>query len=199
MERAHRAQHGCWWRADSRAVRMDETWSCATCGAGHEGVPLSFACDFPDMYANLTPDEREARAIIGSDQCVIDGKWFFLRGVVELPLQDADGTFLWGLWASVTEQNYDEIDGLWTVEGRETPGFSYAARLANALPGYYPSTLNLKVRLHLRPVGQRPVFIVEDDHELKRSQSKGITMHQAADRSGRLMGNLERMPTQFKQ
>lgn len=162
-------------------------------------MPLSFACDFPDLYANLSPDEREARAVISSDQCVLDEKWFFLRGVIELPLKDAKGTFLWGLWASVTEQNYDEIDRLWTEEGRENLGDSFAARLANALPGYYPSSLNLKVRLYLRPVGQRPVFMVEDEHELKRSQNEGITLHQAADMAHRLMKNQDHMPTQLEQ
>ena len=179
-------------------MSMTETWQCATCGEEHEGVPLSFACGFPDTYANLSSDDRETRAIIGSDQCVLDEKWFFLRGVIELPLKDAEGVFLWGLWASLTERNYDEIDELWTEEGREFNA-SFAARLANALPVYYPSTLNLKVRIHLRPVGQRPVFIVEEEHELKRLQSEGITLHQAADMARRLMSDQDNMSTQLEQ
>jgi hypothetical protein len=178
---------------------MSEGWQCGTCGEEHQGVPLSFACDFPDLYANLTSDDRETRAIIGSDQCVLDEKGFFLRGLLEIPLKDADGVFLWGLWASVTEQNYDEIDGLWTEEGRENLDVSFAARLANDLPGYYPGTLNLKVRIHLRPVGQRPVFIVEEDHKLERLQREGITLHEAAEIAHRLMSDQENIPTHLEQ
>ncbi len=42
-------------------------WRCATCGESHAGLPLSFAADFPDMYANMKREERDARAVIGSD------------------------------------------------------------------------------------------------------------------------------------
>jgi|GEM_PF-4188272 len=47
------------------------SWTCATCGKNHEDVPLSFAADYFDNYANMSVDEREQRAIAGSDQCVI--------------------------------------------------------------------------------------------------------------------------------
>jgi hypothetical protein len=30
-------------------------------------VPMSFAVDFPDMYANMRREERLTRALIGSD------------------------------------------------------------------------------------------------------------------------------------
>jgi hypothetical protein len=53
-----------------------ETYRCATCGKSHADVPLSFAANFPDIDANMTNDERDARATIGSDQCIIDQKWF---------------------------------------------------------------------------------------------------------------------------
>jgi len=178
---------------------MSETWLCGTCGEEHADVPLSFACDFPDLYAGLTFEERDTRAIIGSDQCVVDEKWFFIRGLVELPLRDSGDAFLWGVWVSVTEKNYDEIGDLWTSEGRETLNISFAGRLANALPGYYPSTLNLRVRVHLRPVGQRPVFLIEDDHELRRLQEEGITLHRAADMAHHLMTKQDGMLTSRKQ
>lgn len=43
---------------------IDETWKCITCGKSHSDVPLSFAADFPDMYANLKSEDRDLRATI---------------------------------------------------------------------------------------------------------------------------------------
>jgi len=45
---------------------------CRTCGQTHEGIPLSFAADYPDMYANMPEIERATRAIAGSDRRIID-------------------------------------------------------------------------------------------------------------------------------
>ena len=48
------------------------------------------------MYANMKRDERDARAIIGSDQCVIDQKCFLIRGCLEIPITGCDEPLLWG-------------------------------------------------------------------------------------------------------
>jgi hypothetical protein len=75
------------------------SWTCSTCGEVHDELPLSFAADYPDNYANLDRDQRDSRAIIGSGQCVIDQKEFYIRGCLEIPIQGSDQIFLWGLWA----------------------------------------------------------------------------------------------------
>ena len=56
---------------------MSENWKCTVCGKEHEGLPLSFAADFPDMYANMTRQEREIRAIAGTDEVVIRSAMVF--------------------------------------------------------------------------------------------------------------------------
>src|ERR1700758_2022883 len=43
----------------------DKTWICATCGNSHSDVPLSFAANFPDTYANLKSEDRDLRGVIG--------------------------------------------------------------------------------------------------------------------------------------
>ncbi len=47
---------------------IDEAGKCTTCGKSHSDVSLSFAADFPDMYANLKSEDRDLRAVIGTDQ-----------------------------------------------------------------------------------------------------------------------------------
>ena len=98
---------------------MNDPWKCRVCGNVHEELPRSFAADFPDMYANLTHEERDTRAEISSDQCIIDGQWFFIRGCLDVPVNESTEPFVWGLWASVREEVFDEISAAWEEPGRE--------------------------------------------------------------------------------
>src|SRR2546428_1587996 len=79
-------------------MNWPEGYTCRTCGQYHTGVPFSFAADFPDQYANLSKEERDSRATIGSDQCIVDSQWFYLRGMVEIPIIGSNQPFLWGVW-----------------------------------------------------------------------------------------------------
>jgi hypothetical protein len=70
------------------------TYKCATCGEEHNEVPLSFAADFPDMYANMKREERDVQTVIGSDQCIVGRQWFFIRGCLEIPILESSDIFL---------------------------------------------------------------------------------------------------------
>ena len=166
---------------------LPETYTCATCGQTHEGIPLSFAADFPDMYANLSRDERDARTVIGTDQCIIDQQWFFLRGCLEIPIIGRAEPFLWGVWASVREEAFDEIANCWETQGRENTHGPFKGRLANSL-SIYPLTDNLKLKIVLQPVATRPLFFVEEsDHPLAKEQQEGITYSQAMEKAALLL------------
>jgi hypothetical protein len=144
-------------------------------------MPMSFAADFPDMYANMKREERDARALIGSDQCVIDQQWFFIRGCLEVPILGSDEPFVWGLWASVKEDVYDEISDCWSLMGREKLHGHFKGRLANSL-SVYPETLNLKIEIGIQPVGTRPLFRIEEtDHLLAQEQSSGTSLARARE------------------
>jgi hypothetical protein len=158
-----------------------KSFVCSSCGLEHAGVPLSFAADYPDPYANLSLDDRDARAIAGSDQCIIDQREFYIRGCLELPILGADDVFLWGLWARVKEEVFDEIDDHWESQGKENSIGPYKGRLANAL-SIYPNTMNQRLEIQIRPVGSRPLFILEElDNPLSVEQRNGITRKQAEE------------------
>ncbi len=91
---------------------MTDTYKCSTCGKVHEEVPLSFAADFPDVHANMKWEDRDVRAVIGTDQCIIDQKLFFIRDCLEIPIIGSQELFLWGLWASIREEVFDDISEL---------------------------------------------------------------------------------------
>lgn len=155
------------------------------------------------MYANMTREERDARTIIGSDQCVVDQQWFFIRGCLEIPVAGSSDPFLWGLWASVLEPAFDEISETWEENGREKVHGPFKGRLANSLHArtspkgdipkcrrrcgrykivrhkvlsVYVETFNLKVSISIQPAGTRPLFIVDEaEHPLGIEQRNGIS------------------------
>ncbi|SEG01227.1 hypothetical protein SAMN05421819_1680 [Bryocella elongata] len=157
-------------------------WICSTCGQNHEDVPLSFAADFPDNFANMSADERDARALITSDQCIIDEKEFYVRGLIEIPIHGEPDPFLWGVWASVSEEDFDQIHDSWQLKGRESTTGPFKGRLANGFGPYTPTTRNLKLTIKIRPVGERPLFFLDEaDHPLGTTQRCGLTLSEAQE------------------
>jgi hypothetical protein len=153
----------------------DMGFTCTVCGNEHEELPLSYSVKAPQAVVAIPPDEV--------DQCVIDGRDFYLRGRIPVPIEGRDDPFIWGVWAEVSPKNFIRTGELWTVEGRETeppfPGW-----LNTAIP-LYGDTINLEVLVHTMPVGRRPHFeIVDEDHPLAIEQRRGITLdriHQIAE------------------
>jgi hypothetical protein len=147
-----------------------------------EGSPepaAQLAADFPDMYANMKREQRDIRATIGSDQCIVDQQWFFIRGCLEIPVLDSTEPFLWGLWAAVREQVFDDISENGEEKGRERIRGPFKGRLANSL-SVYSETLNLKVKILVQPVATRPLFIVEElEHALAIEQQTGISARES--------------------
>jgi hypothetical protein len=159
----------------------ENSYICHCCGKEHAGIPFSFAADYPDPYANLSTDQRELRAVIGCDQCIIDQEKFFLRVCLEIPIQDTGEVFLWGLWALVKQKDFDEIADHRETKGRERRIGPYRARLANSV-SLYSETFNLPVTVRIKPVDERPVFLVDDEnHPLSTEQKKGISMVKAQE------------------
>ncbi len=116
---------------------------------------------------------------------------------MEIPIIGSNQPFLWGVWASIREEIFDEISDRWELEGREKKNGPYKGRLANSL-SIYPETLNLKLKIILQPVGLRPLFILEDDqHTLALQQNSGITQQQAIEMASFLLHSEGRPPGSF--
>ena len=162
-------------------------WSCSHCGEIHSGSPFSFAADYPDPYTNLSRDQREARSVISSDQCIIDQDQFYIRGCFEIPIRKSSEVFMYGAWVRVYEHVFDEIEDFWEVEGRESRIGPYKGRLVNKLK-IYRDTLNLRIEIRIQKVGMRPLFFSEDGHHrLTVDQIFGITLQQAREYSCQLL------------
>ncbi|NNJ28006.1 DUF2199 domain-containing protein [Alienimonas chondri] len=151
------------------------TWRCRTCGVEHDELPLCYGAEAP--WRALVPEEEfDRRVELNADQCVVDGKVFFLRGHVELPIIGRAETFAWSVWCSLSEDSFVHVCDRWETPDRD--GDSYFGWLCTSLP-IYPETAHLKTNVRSRPPGETPlVEIQECDHPLFIEQRDGITLEQ---------------------
>jgi hypothetical protein len=120
------------------------------------------------------------------EQCVIHGEHLFVRARLLIPLLGADTDFEWGVWTSLSRQNFIRMSDLWTTPGRESEP-PYFGWLSSDIP-LYDSTLGLKCHVHTQPVGQRPTLELEPTHHpLAVEQRTGITLDRVRDIAERIL------------
>jgi hypothetical protein len=137
----------------------------------------------PEPVFVLDDDEREERARVGDDSAVLQdpaGDRYFVRSLLELPIEGEEGYFGYGTWIEVTRDDFEALGELWHDEDGWRSG-PFPGTLANELSPY-AFTEGLPVRIRLREVNLLPLVELEDgDHELVRAQRNGISSHRAHD------------------
>ena len=78
---------------------------CSTCGKLHDDLP-DLGADKPDQWWAVPEEERAERIKLTSDTCEIDDEYFFIRGVLELPIHHQAGRFGFGVWVSQKRENF---------------------------------------------------------------------------------------------
>lgn len=184
----------CYERARIRNTRPSVTlddladlrWKCGSCEEWHTGPCLDFAYDSPCYWterqkkagrlAGLMPSWNKNRdnTFLDEDYCAIADRDFFVRGLIHLPIIGAAETFRWGVWGSLSRENFETLRKMNDDPNRVnlSPMFSW---LSSQVPEY-PDTVNLKMYAHIQEPGQRPHFRLEPtDHPLSEEYHKGIT------------------------
>lgn len=129
----------------------------------------------PVQLFQIPEEERERRAVLGTDDCVIDDKWFFVRGCLEIPVHGESDPFIWGVWVSLSKENFEEYIEYFGAEKRSHLG-PYFGWLAAEIWIYPGSMLNLKTSVHIRDKGIRPLIELEpSQHRLSIEQRNGIS------------------------
>jgi hypothetical protein len=135
---------------------------------------MSYGMTAPAYWSDsLAADEASE---LGDELCVIAGEHCFIRGRLVIPVVDGPpgAEFDWGVWVSLSRDNFERAISLWTEAGREDEP-PYFGWLSSDLPLYQPSTLNLKTHVLTQPVGQRPLIELEPtNHPLAVEQRGGI-------------------------
>ena len=160
-----------------RLVGMGMSVPCTICGETHDELP-HVGSDRPDPWWDVAEEERERRIELTSDTCVIDGEHFFIRGVIDIPVDGYPEGFGFGVWVSQKQENFDAYVN--------EPGSSeigpFFGWLSTTIAYYPEDTFLLKTRAHFRGEGLRPRIELEaTDHPLAVDQREGITMEKALD------------------
>lgn len=155
------------------------SFKCASCDEIHEGSP-SFSFRAPDPWL-AQPEAVQEAGHLGTDVCRYedeDGRQFFIRVVLEVPIHGVARPFLWGVWVSLSETNYERyID---TYDAPDT-GDRYFGWFCNTLP-WYPDTLGLKTSVRPRAGNQRPCIVLEESgHPLAVDYHQGISVQRAQE------------------
>jgi len=125
-----------------------------------------------------------------------------VRGNIHLPIIGIADTFRWGVWGSISRENFEtllrmvddakrvELHPVATARGSDKwlpPMFSW---LSTQIDGY-PDTLSLKMYAHIQEPDWRPKFELErTDHPLSQEYHNGITAERVREiMMSRLPGN----------
>lgn len=153
------------------------SFQCSSCGEVHEGSP-SFAFRAPDPYLEQS-EEVQKSGELGTDLCWYeddDGMHYFIRVCLEVPIQGVTEPFMWGVWVSLSKENFDCY-----VETYDSPDPNdhYFGWFCNYLP-CYEKTYGLKTQVHPRTDGDRPYIELEEiEHPLSVDFHQGITVDRA--------------------
>jgi hypothetical protein len=160
-------------------------WKCPSCEETHDGLfDLAFSGPalWPQSEDKSPNDELDMSAdFLSEDFCVLNGQYFFVRCVLQLPVLNTGGSFFgFGVWSTLSEKNFNlYVDSFDSGEQSHLgPWFGW---LSNRLLGY-PDTLNLKCQAYPKDGRKRPLLGLElTDHPLAREQSTGITLDRLLD------------------
>ncbi|MEV6775240.1 DUF2199 domain-containing protein [Streptomyces syringium] len=140
---------------------------------------MAYSTAAPYVWDESFSDRSDC--LLSSDQCVIQAQHYFLKGLIEIPVIGSDSVFSWGVWVSLSCENFVRAADRWDAAGREADE-PYFGWLSTDLSLYSPSTINLKAHVHTRPVGQRPLIELEPaEHPLAVEHRRGITLHRARE------------------
>lgn len=152
---------------------------CVHCNQEHDGIP-AFHFDRPAPYWDVPEDKRETDVFLTSDSCVIAERFFFIRALLEIPIQDHAEKFTFGVWVSLSEPNFFIWQDHYETEQRSHIG-PFFGWFCSLLP-VYPETLHMKTSVHLRDHGIRPwIDLEETEHPLSRDYHQGITLDRALE------------------
>jgi hypothetical protein len=159
------------------------SYVCECCGERHIGLP-AIAFPAPLFWRDADATANPARNRLDSDLCVVNGEDYFIRCVLNMPIENSDAVLGWGVWLSQSKANFEVYA---KASAEATPHRITFGYLANRIPDY-PDTLSMEALAHWQSDGKRPmVELKETDHPLYRDCTGGITRERAIQFAQRVL------------
>ncbi len=147
--------------------------SCSICGELHTELP-HIGSPAPFHWADVL--DKDPNSLLTKDLCIIEGRDFFVHGVIEIPVHDYEYEFGWGVWVSHKKENFE----IYREQFDTADIGPYFGWLCTKIDYYAESTLSLKTMAHYRGGGFRPRIVLEESqHPLYRQQRDGISLAEA--------------------
>jgi len=159
-------------------ILSSATWTCNSCSDQHEGMfdLMAFAPEhwLKDEVYEPNSALRLDGDFLSEDFCVLGGKYFFVRGVLEIPVHGVAEKFGLGAWSTLSRVNFERY-----IEAFDSGSHSDLGPWGGWFGNWFKpfeDSRNQPCLVHPQLRRQRPVFTLEDDeHELARAQLEGIT------------------------
>jgi hypothetical protein len=152
-------------------------YKCATCDQVHEGLP-DITFEMPDACHDIGPKRRAEQVLLTSDFCILDGRHYFVRCVMEAPVHGFSQRFGWGVWCKLHWKDYKLCwERFEETDNSDIPPIK--GMLANNLR-HYPDSLGRGCTLHLQNDRMRPLALLDNpDHPLAAHQREGMSLEEA--------------------
>ena len=184
---------GCYELSRIRNTRTDVSfeelanlrWKCGSCEEWHYGPCLDFSYRAPVFWSDeneaandpeqfLSDPENLPANLLTEDICILNGEHYFIRGLIHLPIIGTKETLCWGVWGSLSRENFEKF--LATIDSPTRaelpPMFSW---LSSSIEEY-DDTSGIKMYAHIQEPPNRPIFEVEPtEHPLAQEIYHGIT------------------------
>jgi len=153
----------------------------------HEDWP-SITYGAPATYSQLTEEEKDTIAEMGSDHCIIHKPQQtdrFIRCTLMQKVNDHCDNLYYSIWVSLSEKSFNDYMHNFNNENYLAGYFGY---LSNNLLGY-ENTMNIYTNVFTQAGNNRPEVVPHDDfdHPFVKDYFEGISLSEAQRRIDMLL------------
>lgn len=143
-------------------------------------MPLDYSFRLPDNGIVISRGKFPWRVRQqGMSFCSIDLRYYYIRGVVEIPIIGQEQLLCWGTWISVLKEDYKKYYNSFDADGgtENVLDEPILGLLANSFPPeIYPDAYDIKVMAFDRQRMALRFELEPTDHPLSLEQYNGITV-----------------------
>lgn len=159
-----------------------ELVKCPCCEKMVQATDVELSYKLPDDIACMDEEEREESCEYTDDYVVCEDKYFYLRCILPLQVQDAGREYCIGVWVQVSPNSFNKAWELWDDKDQvsEPPMRGLLANKVHLNTGVE----NTEVMVQLTGPTSRPSVSVTDAAcSLYKEQQYGISIHRASEYS----------------